>query len=46
MGSTQQEQPHDDSAIALLDEGLDAKFAATIHQTLTSNLTHVHTGIS
>jgi regulatory factor X len=46
LSTNQPEQNHDDSAIALLDDTLDAKFSATVHQSLTSHLTQAHNGVN
>ncbi|ORY17684.1 hypothetical protein BCR34DRAFT_24143 [Clohesyomyces aquaticus] len=44
--SQQNEQNHDDSGIGLLEDGIDAKFAKNMHQTLKSHLTQLPAGVS
>lgn len=45
--NTSQEQPnHDDSGIALLDDGIDAKFASNMTQSIKSHLTQLPAGAS
>ena len=46
LATSQQDPSHDDSGIALLDEGIDAKFASNMHQTLKSHLTQLPAGAS
>ena len=38
MNTSQQEPNHDDSGIGLLEDGIDAKFASNMQQTLKSHL--------
>ncbi|KAF2463744.1 uncharacterized protein BDR25DRAFT_272684 [Lindgomyces ingoldianus] len=46
LNTSQQEQNHDDSGIALLDDGIDAKFASNMHQSLRSHLTQLPASVS
>jgi regulatory factor X len=38
MNTSQQEPNHDDSGIGLLEDGIDAKFASKMQQSLNSHL--------
>lgn len=38
MNTSQQDPNHDDSGIGLLDDGIDAKFASKMQQSLKSHL--------
>ena len=41
LNTSQQEPNHDDSGIGLLEDGIDAKFASKMQQSLKSHLSQV-----